>query len=307
MLELYEVTGDEDLLRAAEQAIFYLAGTARPCGDNGGQLLCIVEDGEVKLGGNGLASIALAKYMQVTGKRDQMATLLGLGRWIRSVQAVNGEFTIHKQTHPEATRLDFVSQFYPGEAILALARIYALDPDEAWLNAAQAGARYLIQERDGNLAPANRPHDHWLLFSLDELYRMNPDPLYLEHALALSDAIMASQNRTADYPDWVGGYFQPPDSTSTATRTEGLAAVYRLARDFDHLEEASAIHEAIQLGVQFELQAQYQPESVMFFPNPRYAIGGIPGSFSNLSVRIDYVQHAIASILNLYEIEQAGA
>jgi len=231
-----------------------------------------------------------------------MPTLLELGIWIQSAQGESGEFTVHTQSYPEGEVASSVSKYYPGEALLALTRIYALDPDEAWLDTAEAGAQYLINVRDGGLPDSELPHDHWLLYALNELYRYRPNPLYLNHALRLASAILQSQNRDPVYPDWLGSFYRPPRSAPTATRTEGLCAAYLLAQDSGHPREAEAILEGMWLGVAFQLQTQFRPESVMYLDNPRRSLGGFHRSLTNFEIRIDYVQHNISSLLCLYRI-----
>ncbi|MEA3486919.1 MAG: hypothetical protein U9R20_04600, partial [Thermodesulfobacteriota bacterium] len=202
MLELYEVTGNEELLKAAKRAVRYLLKWVYPCPTKKGNAACVVEEGYVKLGGNALSAVALAKYMEITKDYQYMSILLDLGRWIQNNQAENGEFVTHKQLYPDGEIADFVSMYYPGEALLAMIRIYSFDSDGPWLDTAEAAARYLIKERDGNLADNELPHDHWLLYALNELYRHRPDSLYLNHALRIAMAILKSQNQNPIYPDW---------------------------------------------------------------------------------------------------------
>ncbi len=171
MLELYEVTAETQLLQAARRAIDYLLLSAKPCEAGKREALCIVEKDQVKLGGNALAVIALAKYTQVTQDRQYMPVLLRLGEWIQSVQRENGKFFVHKQTYPDGKIADFVSQYYPGEALLAMVRLYALDSRPNWLDTAEKGAQYLIKVRDRGLSNSELSHDHWLLYALNELYR----------------------------------------------------------------------------------------------------------------------------------------
>ena len=71
---------------------------------------CVVEDGEVKLGGNGLAMVALAQHAAATGNRQHLELIDELGRWILLTQAEDGEFRIHKQSHPDGR----VSSFVPA-------------------------------------------------------------------------------------------------------------------------------------------------------------------------------------------------
>jgi hypothetical protein len=302
MLELYEITRDASLLQAAERALQYLVRTAEPCAASGEATRCIVEGGEVKLGGNALAIVALAKHRTVTGDQQHMPLMRQLGQWIRSLQEENGRFRVHKQTYPEGKASDFVSQYYPGEALLAMVRLYALDPQEQWLDTAAHGAHWLIHVRDKDVPDARLNHDHWLLYALNELHRLRPQPSYLQHASRIAHAMVQRQNRQPKYQDWLGSYYRPPRSTPTATRSEGLYAAYQLIRDFGDRQETDAILQAIQLGIAFQLQTQFRPESVLYIRNPQRALGGFRRSLTNYEIRIDYVQHNISSLLGLYRL-----
>ena len=302
MMELYELTGDARLLQASKRALGYLLSLIQFSAVGEATTARVVDSGYTKLGGNALAAIALAKYMEVTRDQQYMPVLLGLGRWIQNTQSENGEFTIHKQSAPGGKVTDFVSKYYPGEALLAMTKIHALAPDKTWLDTAEAGARYLINERDGGLTDAELSHDHWLLYALNELYRYRPKPLYLSHALRIARAILQSQNRQPAYPDWRGSFHRPPRSTPTATRLEGLCAAYLLAKDFGHLKESEDILKGVWLCAEFQLQTQFRPESVMYLSNPQRALGGFHRSLANFEIRIDYVQHNISGLLSLYRI-----
>jgi hypothetical protein len=307
MLELYEVNRRPELLAAARRALGYLLNQIEDCEVDGKTLPCIVEEGEVKLGGNALAAIALAKHIEVTGDTGHLPTLRRLGEWILDVQEPDGEFGVHKQSHPDGKVSDFVSEYYPGEALLALMRISALDADARWLDGAEQGARFLIETRDAGVPDTELNHDHWLLYALNEIYRERDRPIFLEHALRIAGAIASSQNRDPEFRDWLGSYYRPPRSTPTATRTEGLTAAYRLARDFDHPAEAARFLEAIRLGIDFQLQTQFRPESVLYLADPQRALGGFHRSLTNYEIRIDYVQHNISGLLAYRQIlEELG-
>jgi len=296
MLELYDVTRDGALLRSAQRALDDLAASALPCQLGGEEQVCIVEEDEVKLGGNALAAVALAKYIEVTGDRTRLSDLVAWGRTLQALQYPDGNF-IHKVTYPFGENSGFVSEYYPGEALLALVRIYGQDPDQGWLDTAEKGAQYLIKVRDADLVVEELTHDHWLLYALNELFRHRPDPLYLDHAMRIAQAIVLAQNRDPEYPDWLGSYYEPPRSTPTATRTEGLCAAYQLARDFETSLSAEDILEAMELGIAFQLQTQFRPESLLYVRDPQRSLGGFHYSLTNFRIRIDYVQHNISGLL----------
>ena len=302
MLELYEITRNSKLLQASKRAIAYLLKSAKSSKTGDVETIMIVENGFVKLGGNALAIIALTKYTQVTGDQQFLPTATRLGKWIETAQVENGEFYIQKQSYPGNKRTAFVSEYYPGEALLALVRLHALDGQPHWLGTAEKGAEYLINIRDKGLSVAELIHDHWLLYALNELYRDRPKPLYLQHAQKIAAAIVNSQNRRPEFPDWLGSYYQPPRSTPTATRTEGLLAAYALVRDFGNAQFAGKILEAAKLGIKFQLQTQFRPETALYLKNPRRSLGAFHRSLTNFEIRIDYVQHNISSLLGLYRV-----
>ncbi len=302
MLELYNVTKDERLLRSAEKAIVYLLSFVKPF-DNSST--CIVYDDEVKLGGNALAVIALAEHMKVTGEDVYLPVMQNLTCFIKLSQNESGGF-ICKQEYSTGYIYDWDSEYYPGEALLALCRLYQLDHNETWLDVAEKGAKYLINVRDKDVAVDDLIHDHWLLMALNELYRYRNNSLYFEHSMNISEGIMLLQcdgvNRQPEHPDWLGSYYTPPSSASTATRSEGLIAAYNLAFDFGEKDAAERIFRSIRLGVDFQLKTQFREENVSYLLNPERALGGFCYSLNSFDIRIDYVQHNVCSILGLYDI-----
>ena len=307
MLELYHITGDTTLIEAARRAIDYLLSFVKDCQfATVTDLACVVEKDHVKLGGNALAVIALAEYTKVTQDRQYIPTLRRLARWIQSVQAENGEFSIHKQQYASGVVEKFRSQYYPGEAVLALTRMFAVDGSASWLDTAERNVQFLIDHRDRDIPEEQLIHDHWLLYGLNELHRYRPKQLYLDHSLRVSKAIMKKQNLQPDYPDWLGSFYRPPRSTPTATRMEGLCAAYQIIQDFGDSKDALSILDAVHRGIRFQLQTQFQPESVLYLKDPNRSLGGFHRSLTNFEIRIDYVQHNISSLLALYRILSDG-
>ena len=302
MLEAYELTHDKELLAAARRAIRRLLRAAKPCGAGKVRMDGIVEKGAIKLGGNALAVVALAKYAQVTGDTEYAPATIRLARWIQSIQSETGEFAVHKQEYPDGKVSRFRSVYYPGECLLAMVRVHAIDPDESWLDTAEKGAQYLINVRDAGLTNEELSHDHWLLYALNELYRRRRNSLYLTHAMRIARSIVQSQNRRRDPPDWQGTFYIPPRSTPTATRAEGLCAAYRLARDFGREEDARIILRALELAAAFQLRTQFRPESALYLDDPQRVLGAFRGGLTNFEIRIDYVQHNISSLLGLHRI-----
>lgn len=302
MLEYYERTEDQAILQAAEKALLYLESIIKNTKKGGVSMAVVVEDNEVKLGGNALGALAIAKYIEVTGKRELFPLLLKLGEWIISVQDKDGNFLVHKQRFSDGAVSSFRSAYYPGEAILALMRIHRLDPRSKWQDSASRAARYLVLERDRELKDHELPHDHWLIYGLEELYKQEKDPIFLEHALKIASEIIGGQNRNSVFTDWNGGFSNDPQSTPASTRMEGLGAAYRIASGAGMSDEAEKILGSLLLGTSFISRNQIGPSWAMYMKNPKASLGGIRKSLTTFDVRIDYVQHALSAFLSTAEI-----
>lgn len=302
MLEYSEVTGDRKVLEASQRALEYLVSKIKTLKKNGTEMACVVERDEVKLGGNGLAALALAKYIETTGDRSYLPLLLKLGEWMLSVQDEAGNFLVHKQGFPDGPVSDLRSDYYPGEAIYGLTRIYSLDPRPKWLESAAAAARYLILVRDKGLKDEELPHDHWLLYGLNGLFQKRKEPVFLKHAMRLASIIISAQNRNSRFQDWDGGFFPNPRSTPAATRLEGLGAAYGIALSAGRDKELDKIYGSLRLGAGFLLRTIISPPLAMYMKNPPKALGGVRASLTDFNVRVDYTQHALSALLAITSI-----
>ncbi len=307
MLELYEWSRDKKILAAAERALHYLTTFARPHKINGVDVNVIVEEDVIKLGGNGLAVVACAKYTQVTGSREYVPFMQSLASWMEELQRDAPRLNVHKQQYSTGTIMDFESKYYPGEAILALVRLYEVDGDSRWLDYAEKEARYLIEVRDREADTSTISHDHWLLYGLYGLYRYRPLPLYRSHAFFIADAIVEAQMTDPDKvsSEMMGSYkikADIPKSTPAACRSEGLGAAVRLAGLVKDHKRAKIYRRSIHYAAAFQLQMQLYPESVLYFPNKSLSLGAFRASLRGWELRNDYTQHNISSLLSYREI-----
>ncbi len=302
MLQLYEVTREHDLLEKSRVALEYLISSIETLSTENGDIDCIVENGKTKLGGNALAVVAVLKYYNQMKEQKFLDVATRLGDWILASQNKEGEYVIQTQLFPSGEVTKFRSQYYPGEALLALVRLFQIDGQTKWLDAAESGAKFLINIRDGKKENNELAHDHWLLYALNELYRFRPNKIYIDHSMRLANAILNSQSDAADFKDWNGSFYTPPRSTPTATRMEGLYAAYQLARDYNNDEMRNKIKKGLERGIRFQLQTQFRPETAIYLSDPQRALGGFKRSLTNYEIRIDYVQHNISSLLGMFDV-----
>ena len=301
LADAVEANKNPAALAAAKRAITYADESIGTWKQQGQVVPCVVDGKLVKLGANAMACLAYAKLAKVTQDKTFLKNAKDFALAISIAQQENGSFT-QTQGFPAGNSYNHQSPIYPSQAICALLQTYKVDANPRWLNVAHKAATHIINIRDKETKLTKQIHDHWLCDALNQLHRLRPNQIYINHAMRIAKSIYTQQNRKPKFTDWLGSYYQPPGSTATATRTLALTAVYQLARDYNHPKEATQILEAILLGTAFQLQCQFQPETAMYFKNPGRVIGGFRESLTSQAIRIDFVQHNMVSLLNLYKI-----
>jgi len=320
ILQVYDRTRYEPYLRASVQAMHYLfercdsddrTGPYLPSDhpDFGDSLYIVSPNGKdspnplVKLGGAGLALVMIDQYVEATGDTETYREQArGLARFIVASQKEDGEFIYYPSRFPGGppTSTDD-SPYYPGEAILGLIRLYSWDPNPLWKDTAVRGADWLIDTRDAGKGASSLANDHWLMLGLSYLYLYTEDPRYLDHSLALCRAVEHQYEKNRKYwdefPDYQGGYYNPPRSTPAATRGEGLGAVLETC----HLanRECGWIEHLLVETLRHEMLSQYDPDMSFWMKDPARAFGGWNGGLLDMDVRNDFVQHNMSSALGL--------
>ncbi len=318
ILQVYDRTRFEPYKHASVAAIEYLFTHTRQDRRTGpflpedspdfGESLFVVSlpkggarEGDVHLGGAGLALVMLDQYVESTGDtQTYLEQSRAMARFIVASQKEDGEFlSFPPRRAGEPPCRDEVSPYYPGEAILGLIRLYSYDPNPLWKDTAVRAADWLIDVRDKGKNESKLANDHWLMLGLSYLYLYTEDERYLDHSINICGAVdyqyRKNENAWEQYPDFRGGYYDPPRSTPAATRGEGLGAVLETC----HLagKDCRWIEDLLMETVRHEMLSQYDPDMSYWMKNPAKAFGGWNGGLLDTDVRNDFVQHNMSSLL----------
>ncbi len=302
MLEAFELLKQKSLLEKIKLAIEQLINHVKPMKLNGKQTACVVEKGFVKLGANALTILVISKYCSIMNDKTYLFIAQQCAMWIEQTQEQSGEFSIHKQNYQNQQVEDFVSEYYPGEAIFALAKLYQIDHNDNWLKVVIKAIDFIIDIRDKAIKIHQLAHDHWLLYGLNECQLLQPNEKLVKHTWKICQAIIHAQSKSTSPPDQYGSFYQDLRSTPTAIRAEGLCAAYHCLINNGMSAEAAKVLQAIQDCICFQLQLQFQMPLAMYLTNPEKIIGGFHKGLDDYSIRIDYVQHNISSLIGLCRI-----
>ncbi|HDH96994.1 MAG TPA: AMMECR1 domain-containing protein [Proteobacteria bacterium] len=253
------------------------------------------------LGSMAIAALVLADAPEDVLDEKHRDLRERFGNALLFMQIDDGRFYTYFRQAVSKTIPKKQARYYPGEALLALVKLYEVTQDKKWLDAAIKSADYQVEEfwRTG------RP-DNWSIQALSRLYRIVKDPKYKKACYAMADWNWNHQwrkDRKPRYPDYLGGYdnARPPRSTPAASRTEAADEALKLALFEGDKEKIEQYAEAVLSAVRFDMNCQYRPENTYFLANPSRAIGGIKGSLIANDIRIDYCQHVIAAFIGATE------
>lgn len=294
MLEAWEVTRDAALWEATARALDHLVTHLIHDGAEAAWL--VDEGGEIKLGGNAVAVLALAKHAALTGSDAHDALMARLGDGMLRMQREDGGF-VHVLQHPSlAVKQDFRIIYYDGEAAFALMRLYEASGDARWLAAVERA--FACFARAGHA----QAHDHWLGYAADALTRVRPEPDYFRFGV----------ENVRGHLDFVAERI-----TTFPTLLELMTAAERMVarmRDDAALRPLLAgldlpkFYRAMHARAAYLLNGHFWPELAMFFAHPAKIAGSFFIRHHGFRVRIDDVEHYLSGLIayRRYLIERGG-
>ncbi|MGE3798148.1 MAG: hypothetical protein AB7G88_09915 [Thermomicrobiales bacterium] len=309
LYQCFEIGRDRSWLDAADRACQWIRESSVESPHGG---LAFAFEGRSKLGGQALAIVALLERRRVlddAGLDDLVAELTTFMAAMEQIQSP-GQYFNSYMTATGRLMMAPASDYYPGEALLALTRLAQHFPDGPFLEQAVRAANFLVFERDGNIPQSGVPrHDHWLAMALSELYPLHPEPAYATVAYMQADAMIRSQIPPS-HPNWllIGASRRGNSAnfTSTATKCEAMNAVWSLASYIGDDEMIAKVSEAALRTAQFLMRVQYDETVSRNFPVPEHVIGAWPQDEKDSLVRVDFVQHNISSLVGAYHLVRTG-
>ena len=290
MMCAYEVTGDNSLLETINKAIDYLL-TQISYKDN--ETAFVVEAGsrEIKLGGNGIAVIALTKHMEVFGDRDftDMITLLANGiLYLQDKET--GKMTHVLDAANFEVKEAFRTVYYDGESAYALIQAYDITGNNAYLDAARRSIDYFINK---NYVVYR---DHWLAYAMNEFTRFVHEEKYYTFAL-----------RNA----WENRERIRKQQTSYHTYLELLMETYdiylrikeqNISVDYINQIDEDEFVEIIKHRAFHMLDGYFYPEYAMYMERPDKILGSFFVRHDDFRARIDDNQHFIDGYAKYYKL-----
>ena len=267
------------------------------------QGLGLIHEGDkIKLGAAAVALIACLNR-QDPALQPQIAALT---RFILSMQNPDGSFRTFLRP---ATRTD-CQNFYPGEACLALMRLYDVTGEAPLIDAVQ---RAFAHYRDWHRAQRNPAFVPWHTMALCRYLHHRPNAEMTAFVFEMNDWLLTLQQGNGRPADVLGEFFDPdrpdfgpPHASATGVYLEGLIEAWALA-DRLGAPQAEAYRRAIVLGLRSLRQLQFRHPSDMFYLARQGRVQGAlrTTTFDN-TIRIDNVQHGLMAMHRILDLWTPG-
>lgn len=261
----------------------------------------IVEAGTtVKLGALAVAGLALVEHPARNAFAAQEAALR---RTIDALWQPSGEFRTFWRP---AERRDNVN-FYPGEALLLWATLYAESRDPALLERILASQRFY---RVWHLAHRNPAFVPWHTQAYFKVWQATRSDELRDWIFIMNDWLLDVQQWESQrkFPDTMGRFydpdrpFGPPHASSTGVYLEGLIDAWRLAQATGDAERQERYRRAVVRGLRSLAQLTFLDEVDLFYISQRDRVrGGVRTTVYDNAIRVDNVQHSLMALLKILQ------
>lgn len=286
----YRMTGNEELVSVIDKAIDYMIDNAVISADADTSYLLEKKSDEIKLGGCGVAVVALTEYMDAFGSDKYQDVAVKLGNGILTMLNENTGEYYHVLNSNCSRKEQFRTVYYDGEATFALCRLYSLTGDEKWLDAAKAAVEHFID------ADYVQFKDHWVAYSMNEITKYVDDDRYYTFALRnAQENLDTIYNRDTTYHT----YFELLMSTFELydRMTEKGIHVDYLDNGFDLEYFLRTIYKR----ADHMLNGYFYPEYAMYMANPNRVLDTFMVRHDGYRIRIDDVQHNVGGYYLYYK------
>lgn len=293
LLEGLEYLNDKSGIEWAKKSLDYLLDNYMYIDPEEKNAAYIFDDtkniNEIKLGQNGVALIALTKYMSMTGSDEYMDAARKIARGTMRMIGEDGN-TVHVLNYPDLTvKEEKRVIYYDGEAAFGLMRLYQVDKNPKWLEYVELLFNHFIKNDYWKYS------DHWLSYCTYELTKVKPEKKYFVFGLKnISKRLNYIYQRETTFPTFLemlmAGY-----QMVELMKDKGMQDVVE-----ENLDE-ERFRKTIEKRVDYQRTGYFYPEVAMYFKNPGSILGTFFIKHHGYRVRIDDVQHYISGYIQYLE------
>lgn len=289
MIEAWELTKSDFLKSAIDRSLWCLTHelikkVVLPGGIEAAFL--VDTNNEIKLGGNAVSILALAKYTELTGNAQYIGLMELLAQGLVAMLNPSTRQFVHVLNFPDlSVKEQFRIIYYDGEAAFALMRLYKITRRVRWLQAVELAFEYFIEAQHW------RSNDHWLSYCVNELTVYRPRREYFEFGIRnFANHLDFVLTRITTFPTLLELMMA---AEQMLTRLQSLPEFADLYAQVDREKFDRALH----WRANYLLTGYFWPEWAMYFARPDSVAGAFFIRHHAYRVRIDDVEHYVSGLV----------
>ncbi|MBU0636161.1 AMMECR1 domain-containing protein [Candidatus Micrarchaeota archaeon] len=261
--------------------------------------MIVMEGGDSKLGSNALLLTALQSLDDPTFETEKES----LVDYILSQQRPNGSIDPYLfNKNPQSS----IHNYYPGEALTAIAVEYQKNPRPELLEALQKGFEYYRLYWRTNKNTAFVP---WHSRAYYHLYQFTKDPSVADFVFEMNDWLVQFQILDTAYCAHYGGYSAKQDvavvlpshgSSSVGAYTESFVHAFALADQLRDEVRRERYRKSVLAGFRYAIGLQFNSENDFWAGAGEKALGGIRTGINRSEIRIDNQQHVLLALVDTF-------
>lgn len=309
LLTIAGALGDETMEAAALKALPYLRENIQPVEKPAAPgLLVLKGEDSQSSGAAALGLLALSEVPEAHRSAEDAARMEGLGAFLLRNIDEDGRVFTGWRTSSKGGKVDKEPLYYPGEVMLALARLHVITGDARWLEGAERIGRLKVSQYrwiPGGWA------DHWVMQGVGALAQITGDRAWADILYEMANQSIDVQYppNVPPWPDYLGMFRYVgavPRVTRTGSRSEAIRAAMHTAWKLG--DDARRFEDSLIVASKATIEQMFRPESVYWVRRPELALGGIRGGPIDDLLRIDFNQHGMVGMLGGLEaaLKQEG-
>lgn len=299
MIEAWEVTQSSFLKSAIERSLLCLTKELikRVELSGGIQAAFLVDTGnEIKLGGNAVCILALAKYTELTGTTEYIELMEQLAQGLVAMLNPSTRRFVHVLNYPDLSiKEQFRIIYYDGEAAFALMRLYKITRRARWLQAVELAFEYFIEARHW------KANDHWMSYCVNELTQYRPKREYFEFGIRnFANHLDFVLTRITTFPTLLELMMAAEQMLSRLQTMPEFADLYAQV-------DTEKFYRALHWRANYLTTGYFWPEWAMYFAKPDTLNGSFFIRHHAYRVRIDDVEHYVSGLVAYRKFLVQGA
>ena len=259
------------------------------------------------VGTSALSIFTLLRLHEITGEDKYLESAKLAGDWLITMQREDGVVKPYTRYSDEGWVFGKKeSLLYNGQCLSALSKLYIATKIQKYYIAAEKIAKRFAQKYEdagrqyviGEYRAKNPISNSWVVMSLMDFYKTNPDDYYKDIVFELSSQVISHQVEDGKID---GAY----STSGNGWISEVMTDTYRFCLE-QKRGDCEKYKETVVDIIKWVIERTYSEENSSFLQNPERALGGVYWNKGNKYVRTDSVCHALngyTRIMNFLELE----